>query len=204
MHKSLASGHPESLPGPCQTRLRGLFPAGSRVLPRVVAPFWLALACILALQTANIFAQDRQPPAQSPTESQSVEPPPSPPESSLDLSDEVVRDVLSSFQRGFETHNLEKVLDVFAPQDMPDYAQFRDQIVAFFRLHESVKLRYQLLQVTSDKDLGFATADIEMEGDPLDTLPTPQRRSTQMRFQLKREPKGWKIVGLRPSDFFTP
>lgn len=163
----------------------------------------LILACILVLQTASIVARDRQPPAESTAQSQS-ESPPSPPDSSFDLSDEVVRDVLSSFQRGFETHNLEKVLDVFAPQDMPDYAQFRDQMVAFFRLHESVKLRYRLLQVTSDKDLGFAIADIEMDEDPLDTLPTPQRRSTQMRFQLKREPKGWRIVGLRPSDFFTP
>ena len=203
MHKSSASGHSKTLLHPCQTRLNGLVAAGRRALRPAIASFLLTLACVLLLPTAGVLAQDRQPPAESATQSQS-EPPPSPPDSSLDLSDEVVRDVLSGFQRGFETHNLDKVLDVFAPQDMPDYAQFRDQMVAFFRLHQSVKLRYQLLQVTSDKDLGFATADIEMDEDPLDTLPTPQRRSTQMRFQLKREPKGWKIVGLRPSDFFTP
>lgn len=203
MHKSPASGHSETLPGPCQTRWNGVVSAGRRKLRPATSSFLLILACILVLQTASIVAQDRQPPAESTAQSQS-ESPPSPPDSSFDLSDEVVRDVLSSFQRGFETHNLEKVLDVFAPQDMPDYAQFRDQMVAFFRLHESVKLRYRLLQVTSDKDLGFAIADIEMDEDPLDTLPTPQRRSTQMRFQLKREPKGWRIIGLRPSDFFTP
>ena len=204
MHKSPVSGHAETLLGPYQTRLRGPFRAGRIAPPRAISRSLLAFACILVLQTAGVLAQDRQPPSESTTQSQSAEPSPSPPNSSFDLSDEVVRDVLSAFQRGFETQNLEKLLEVFAPQDMPDFPQFRDQMVAFFRLHQSVKLRYQLLQVAADKDLGFATADIEMDEDPLDTLPTPKRRSTQMRFQLKREPKGWKIIGLRPADFFAP
>jgi hypothetical protein len=85
---------------------------------------------------------------------------------------------------------------------MPGFAQFRDQMVAYFRLHESFKMRYQLLQVTADDALGTATADIEIDDDPLDTLPTPKRRSTQMRFQIKRTPKGWRIIGLHPMEFF--
>jgi hypothetical protein len=121
---------------------------------------------------------------------------------STDLSDEVIKDVLSDFQRGFETHNLDKVLTVFDADAMPGFAQFRDQMVAYFRLHESFKLRYQLLQVNADKDIGTATADLEMEEDSLDTLPTPKRRSTQMRFQIKRTPKGWRIIGLLPMEFF--
>jgi hypothetical protein len=86
---------------------------------------------------------------------------------------------------------------------MKDYAQFHDEMTAFFRLHDSVKMRYQLLQVAADKDEGFAIADIEMDADPSDTLPTIQRRSTQMRFQMKRGPKGWKVTGLKPADFFN-
>jgi len=118
------------------------------------------------------------------------------------LSDEVIKDVLSDFQRGFETHNLDKVLSVFDADAMPDFSQFRDQMVAFFRLHDSFKLRYQLLQVNADKDLATATAEMEMEEDPLDILPTPKRRSAQVRFQIKHTPKGWRIIGLRPMDFF--
>jgi len=118
------------------------------------------------------------------------------------LSDEVIKDVLSDFQRGFETHNLNKVLGVFDADAMPDFSQFRDQMVAYFRVHESFRLRYQLLQVNADKDIGTATADMELEEDPLDTLPTPKRRSAQVRFQIKQTPKGWRIVGLRPMDFF--
>jgi hypothetical protein len=42
-----------------------------------------------------------------------------------------------------------------------------------------------------------------MDAEPADILPTEQRRSTQMRFDLKRGPKGWKVIGLRPADFFN-
>jgi hypothetical protein len=122
---------------------------------------------------------------------------------SFDLSEDVVRDVLTNLQRGMETHDLDRVLKIFDPQNMKDYAQFREQMVAFFRRYDSVKFRYQLLQVVSDKDGGFAIADIDMDADPSDILPTPQRRSTQMRFQMKRLPQGWKVVALRPADFFN-
>jgi transposase len=121
----------------------------------------------------------------------------------VDLSDEVVRDVLTDLQQGITTHDLERVLEIFDQQNMKDYAQFHDQMVAFFRRYDSVKFRYQLLQVTSDKEGGFAIADIDMDADPSDILPTPQRRSTQMRFQMQRGPKGWKVVALRPADFFN-
>ena len=204
MHNSPASGQSRDLSSLCQSRMNGPFSTYRIRLSQVFIWVLLVLASLLAVPPGSVLAQDQPPPADSTTQGHSAGPPPAPPDSSVNLSDEVVRDVLSGFQRGFETHNLDKVLDVFDPQGFLDYAQFRDQLVAFFRLHESVKLRYQLLQVTADKDIGSATVDIEMDEDPSDTLPTPQRRSTQMRFQLKRGAKGWKIIGLRPADFFSP
>ena len=147
----------------------------------------------------TIEAQDKPPDTPSQTQNQ----PDSAGAQAFDLSDEVVRDVLTNLQRGMETHNLDRVMDVFDADNMKDYAQFHDQMVAFFRLHDSFKFRYQLLQVTADKDQGFAIADIDMDADPSDILPTEQRRSTQMRFQMKRGPKGWKVIGLRPADFFN-
>jgi hypothetical protein len=141
--------------------------------------------------------QDKTPDAPS------TDQPPSPPTQPVDFSDEVVRDVLTDLQRGIEAHDLDRVLDIFDQQNMKDYAQFHDQMVAFFRRYDSVKFRYQLLQVTSGKDGSFAIADIDMDADPSDILPTPQRRSTQMRFQMQRGPKGWKVVALRPADFFN-
>jgi hypothetical protein len=164
-------------------------------------PIVLMVGCGFQLAGTAAFAQDSQPPAETVPQGQSTDQTPSA-TSSTELSDEVIKDVLSDFQRGFETHNLEKVLSVFDSEDMRDWGQFRDEMASYFLLHESFKMRYQLLQVNADKDVGTATADIEMDEDPLDTLPTPKRRSTQMRFQIKRTPKGWRIIGLRPMEFF--
>jgi len=195
MHKSPASGHPESLPSPPSIPILSLFAKGAArfLLTAVLAVTWLG--------PVPAFSQDSQQSVDATTQGQSTDQPSAAP-STTDLSDEVIKDVLSDFQRGFETHNLQKVLSVFDADDMPNFAQFRDQLVAYFRLHESFKMRYQLLQVNADKDLGTATADIEMDEDPLDTLSTPKRRSTQMRFQIRRTAKGWRIIGLRPMDFF--
>ena len=148
-----------------------------------------------AVQALYLATQEKPPVTTDSSEQPTLQP--------VDLSDEVVRDVLTNLQRGIEAHDLDRVLEIFDQQNMKDYAQFHDQMVAFFRRYDSVKLRYQLLQVTSDKEGGFAIADIDMDADPTDILPTPQRRSTQMRFQLKRTPKGWKVVALRPADFFN-
>jgi hypothetical protein len=198
MHNSPTCGHPESLPDvfPIRPASRRFRPVFQRLLQIV-----LAVGCLLQLIGIAAFAQDSQSSRDTITQGQAVDQPTSP-TTSTEVSDEVIKDVLSEFQRGFEAHNLDKVLGVFDPDSMQGYAQFRDQMAAYFRLHESFKMRYELLQVNADKDLGTATADIEMDEDPLDTLPTPQRRSTQMRFQIKRTPKGWRIVGLRPMEFF--
>ena len=195
MHKSPAYVHPESLPQAAPILTRALFARG---MAGFALTLTLAATCLYRLAA---FTQDSQQPTDLTTQGQQVEHTNDAP-SSADLSDEVIEDVLSDFQRGFETHNLNKVLSVFDAAAMPGFAQFRDKMDAYFRLHESFNLRYQLLQVTADNGLGTAIADIEMDDDPLDTLPTPKRRSTQMRFQIKRTAKGWRIVGLGPMEFF--
>ncbi len=159
----------------------------------------LACSCVLL---ASAIGQNQQPSAAPATPGHSGDSSVSAATQAFDLSDEITRDVLTNFQRGMETHNLDKVLDVFDPDGMKDYAQFRGQMTAFFRLHDSIKFRYQLLQATADKDLGSAVADVDMEAESTDILPTTQRHSTQMRFQLKREAKGWKVIGLQPQNFF--
>lgn len=178
MHKSPAYGNPTE-----PFRLR--HPHGAKVLLTLV--FVLATNLYLAAQTAPPEVSS---PHLSPTQS-------------FDLSDEVVRDVLTNFQRGLETHNLGRVLSVFDADAMQDYPRFRDQMVAFFRLHDSIKFRYQLLQVNETKDAAFATADVEMDAVPADILPTEHRRTAQMRFQLKRAGTAWKVTDLTPMDFFT-
>ena len=201
MHKSPHPGQAETLANPSRNRddLEGRLSA--KVLSIAAVWFCLIAPCVCEVWAAGPVTQEKQPEAA--TKAQPADQPASPGAQSLDLSDEVVRDVLTNLQRGIETHELDRVLEIFDQENMKDYAQFHDQMVAFFGRYDSVKFRYQLLQVASDKDQGFAVADIDMDADPSDILPTQQRRSTQMRFQMKRGSKGWKVVALRPADFFN-
>lgn len=201
MHQSPQHGQMPALALPPPTQSRPTQELSAKVLVAALTVFCLAAFTALPLLAASPLTQEKPSEAAARSES-GDQPAPSNPQP-IDLSDEVVRDVLTNLQRGVETHNLDRVLEVFDSQNMKEFAQFRDQMVAFFRRYDSVKFRYQLLQVTSDKDQGFAIADVDMDADPSDILPTPQRRSTQMRFQMKRGPNGWKVTGLRPADFFN-
>ena len=178
------------------TRPSPLGPRAAKTLVFTVVWFWLAWMGLPAVLASSPKTQENQ--ATTAQDEPTDQPVPA-----IDLSDEVVRDVLTGLQRGIETHDLDRVLDSFDPQNMKGYSQFRAQMATFFLRYDSVKFRYQLLQVSSDKDLGFAIADLDMDADPYDILPTQQRRSAQMRFQMKRGPKGWKVIAMQPADFFN-
>ena len=42
-----------------------------------------------------------------------------------------------------------------------------------------------------------------MDAEPADILPTEQRRTAQMRFQIKRVARAGKSPGSTPLDFFN-
>src|SRR5208282_5276761 len=118
------------------------------------------------------------------------EEPTAPTQEPLTLTEQVIRDVLEPLQRGIEEHNVAQVLAVFDQQETPDYARLRDQMRAFFDQNEAVRFRYKVLQVTAEKESGFAIAEIDMAATPLDETKMAVQRSTQMRFQLKLGAKG--------------
>ena len=145
----------------------------------------------------QVLAQNKQP-AESPLD----QPAPSG-EEKLDLNDQVIRDVFEPLHRGLDSHNLYQVLAVFDQESTPDYAQVRDQLRAFFDQFDAIRFRYQLLQATSDKNHGSAVAEIEMEATPADPSQVTLRREIQMRFRMNLGPKGWRLVGFAPADFFA-
>jgi hypothetical protein len=168
-------------------------PAKFSFLATVLAATLAALPCC-GLLTLPAAAQD------TPADPRLLRPADRP----VELSDEIVHDVLLPFQIAIETHNLDHLLATFDPAATPDFPQIRDQFRAFFRLTDTVKFRYQILQAAAgDHDTSYAIADIDMDALPADALPTEQRRSTQMRFQMTRTPKGWRLTALKPMDFFT-
>ena len=154
----------------------------------------LAVALLLPIAGAGQQSSDRQNPD---VVQDSAAPQP------LDLSDEVVRDVFMPLQSSLNTSNRDHLLAVFDRDDMPDYAQLRDQFTALLAHYDSIMFRYRLLQVTEQQGHATAVIEADMEATPSSTATTPVRRSQQMRFTLKRTAKGWRILGFQPLDFFA-
>lgn len=121
----------------------------------------------------------------------------------LSLSDQVIRDVLQPLQTGMQTQNIQMVLSIFDKKELTGWADLQGQLRAFFHQYDEVNFRYQILQVTAEKDHGTATADLEMDALPYNFGQVPSRRSVQMRFQIKLGGKGWKVSGFTPADFFS-
>jgi hypothetical protein len=170
--------------------------AAARIVRRWRSAGLALLVLVLSGGVQYLVAQAQQEPAQE------QEPPASGPQP-LTLTEQVIRDVLEPLQRGIEEHNPAQVLAVFDPQETPDYARLRDHMRAFFSQYETIRFRYKVLQVTSEKDHGSAIAEVDMAATPMDETKMGVQRSTQMSFQLKLGDKGWKLVGFKPSDFFT-
>ena len=129
--------------------------------------------------------------------------PADPDQTGLSLSDQVIRDVLQPLQNGMQTQNIQMVLSIFDKKELTGWADLQGQLRAFFHQYDQVNFRYQILQVTAEKDRGTATADLEMDALPYNFAQVPSRRSVQMRFQIKLGGKGWKVSGFTPADFFS-
>jgi hypothetical protein len=130
-----------------------------------------------------------------------------PPDDKLSLSDQLLQDVFEPLRAGMESQNIRQILSAFDKREMSDYGDLEQQLHAFFRQYDQVRFRYQLLQAamedTPDKDLATATAEMDMDAMPFSVTQIAVRRSVQMHFQLKHEPKGWRVTSFSPSDFFN-
>ena len=121
----------------------------------------------------------------------------------LNLTEQLVRDVFQPLQNGMQTHNVQMVLSIFDKKELTGWADLEGQLNAFFHQYDAVNFRYEVLQVTAEKDHGSATAEIEMDALPYNFGQVPSRRSVQMRFQIKLGAKGWKVASFSPTDFFN-
>ena len=121
----------------------------------------------------------------------------------LTLTEQLIRGVFQPLQNGMQTRNIQMVLSIFDKKELTGWADLQAQLNAFFQQYDSVNFRYQILQVTAEKDRGSATAEIEMDALPYNFGQIPSRRSVQMRFQIKLGAKGWKVSGFSPADFFS-
>ena len=119
------------------------------------------------------------------------------------FSDAVAHDVLQQLADGLEGHSERLMLSAFDDNKMDGYLNFEDQILAFFQRYDSFRVHFRISQATTEGDKGVVLVDIEMEEIPRTGNAQPVRKRDQMRFEMERGKKGWKIVDLRPRNFFS-
>lgn len=164
------------------------------------------LLCCLALLPGTLSAVVPAAQPQSSTQESSSAPDAQSPVNAegLTLGEQVAKDVLEPLRIGIVSQNIKQVLSVFDQKELSSYSDLQEQLNVFYLLYNEVRFRYQLLQVEADKDHGTATAEVTMDALPYQQMQVPVRRNVQMRLQLKLEPKGWKVTGFSPADFFSP
>jgi hypothetical protein len=125
------------------------------------------------------------------------------PDQGPSVSDQLIQQVLEPLRTGMQAQNIDLVLSVFDKQELNTYSDLEANLHALFQQVAQIDLRYQMLQVTAGKDRASATVEMQMDALPYEATQFAVRRSAQMRLQLKLGPKGWKIAGFTPADFFN-
>jgi hypothetical protein len=62
---------------------------------------------------------------------------------------------------------------------------------------------FRIAQSATEGPKGVVLVDIQLEEIPRGATSPPVRKNGQMRFELERGRKGWKIVDLNPRNFFS-
>ena len=118
------------------------------------------------------------------------------------FSTAVANNVLNDLRDGLEGHTQRLMLSAFDADKMDGYLQFEDQIEAFFNKYTSFTVYFRIAQSATEGPKGIVLVDIQLEEIPRGASP-PIRKSGQMRFELERGKKGWKIVDFSPRNFFS-
>ncbi|HWY69709.1 MAG TPA: hypothetical protein VNX88_13650 [Terriglobales bacterium] len=119
------------------------------------------------------------------------------------FSDAVAQNLLQKLADGLEGHSDRQMLSVLDADNMEGYLTFQQQIGALFQRYDSFRVHFRILQISSEGSKGVALVDFEMEEIPRVTDEQPVRKRNQLRFEMERGNKGWKIVDVHPRSFFT-
>lgn len=119
------------------------------------------------------------------------------------FSTAVANNVLNDLRDGLEGHTRRLMLSAFDADKMDGYLEFEDQIEAFFNKYEAFTVYFRIVQTSTDGPKGLALVDIQLEEIPRGATSPPIRKNGQIRFELERGKKGWKIVDFNPRNFFS-
>jgi len=115
----------------------------------------------------------------------------------------VANKVLNDLRDGLEGHTQRLMLSAFDADKMDGYLEFEDQIEAFFNKYTSFNVYFRIVQSAAEGPKGIVLVDIQLEEIPRGATSPPIRKNGQLRFELERGKKGWKIVDFNPRNFFS-
>ncbi|HVJ04304.1 MAG TPA: hypothetical protein VM578_01380 [Candidatus Saccharimonadales bacterium] len=110
--------------------------------------------------------------------------------------------VLGTIRDGLEGHSQRLLLSAFDAEKMDGFLTFQDQIEAYFTRYEGFRVNLRIIQTSVENNRGAILAEFQLENDPRGGGRI-SRREGQLRFELERGAKGWKIVDLNPRGFFS-
>jgi hypothetical protein len=125
----------------------------------------------------------------------------------VNAADEAVFDeraaaqVLGTIRNGLESHSQRRLLSAFDADKMDGFLTFEDQIEAYFGRYEGFRVVIRIIQTSEENHRGVILAEFQLENESRGGYIS--RREGQLRFELERVPRGWKIVDFNPRDFFS-
>jgi hypothetical protein len=111
-------------------------------------------------------------------------------------------EVLGTIRDGLEAHSQRLFLSAFDADKMDGFLTFQDQIEAYFTRYEGFRVSLHILQTSEENNRGVILADFQLESEPRGGGRI-SRRQGQLRFEVERNAKGWKIVDFNPRGFFS-
>ncbi|HEX5434444.1 MAG TPA: hypothetical protein VFY05_09425 [Candidatus Angelobacter sp.] len=96
-----------------------------------------------------------------------------------------------------------KFLSVFDLTKMSGGALFKQQVTSFISHSDSIRMHFNLTEVTMTGAQGEATADAEMEAEiPNSSRPALYKQAT-LRFSAEKTGASWKFIDVQPRSFFS-
>ncbi len=164
----------------------------------------LAFVLSLAAQQQTVPTTDA-PQASSAKKKDKKQKPDEPPSEDADAAtfdERTAAQVLGILRDGLEGHSQRLLLSAFDGEKMDGFLTFQDQIEAYFTRYESFRVNLRIIQTSVENNRGAVLAEFQLESEPRGGG-RMSRREGQLRFELERGAKGWKIVDLNPRGFFS-
>ena len=119
-----------------------------------------------------------------------------------EFSESVADGLVQQMSQGLEDHNMRRMLSAFDGDSMDAYVNFQNQIAALFDRYDSFRVHFHITDSRAEGATGVVLVDFEIE-EISRSSDTPVRKNNQLRLEMKKGKKGWKIVDLKPRVFFS-